>query len=139
MSSSTPNAKSSVTRTGRVCKSRSASWVWEYFVKSENQGKITCTVCVSQKHPKPAKYADSCGTSTLSRHLRVAHKITPPSLGPEHESQKKIMNDFSLSLPNPLPDHVRKELLKSLVNFIVDYKLPFSAVKTRRLFSYVAN
>jgi hypothetical protein len=123
-------------------KRKTSSWVHDYFSHDQEPGKLVCVQCISDfPEKRPYSFSMSSGTSTLNRHLEVTHKITRTGPAPIDPKQTTLRADGNLDIHNQINDDRKGEILKSLVEFIVDDKQAFSVVENDsfRKFVYSLN
>jgi hypothetical protein len=122
------DSQPSVTPNGRAAKKRkTASWIWSHSTKVEGD-KVMCSECVSNGRMKPSVFASTSGNSSLSRHLRVAHRIEKGITNDVH--QTTISNQALLVRHNVMSDHDKHAAISALARLIVDAKLSFRLVKS---------
>ncbi len=133
-SSSAHMSATPITMIGRKRNTSSTtSWVWLHYRQRNN--RIYCNECAAHS---PPCYAISTGTSTLKRHLCVAHRIhrngkTGHPLQCTLDASGRIINPMAL-------DHETKALMtKSLAEFIVDDKQAFRLVESRSFAPFCKN
>jgi hypothetical protein len=116
--------------TGRTMKKRkTSSWIHQYFSVSTD-GMMHCILCVpSSGGSSTSVYSSKTGTSSLSRHLKVAHRIEKGNASPLDPAQTLIRADGGLDHHNIIDDERRAQILKSLVRFVVEDKQSFSIVQ----------
>jgi hypothetical protein len=97
------------------------------FKKVEGD-KVVCSECVSNGRTKPSVFASSSGNSSLSRHLRVAHRIEKGITN--DVQQTTISNQALLVRHNVMSDHDKHAATSALARLIVDAKLSFKLVES---------
>jgi hypothetical protein len=117
------DSQPSVTSSERAAKKRkTASWIWSHFTKVEGD-RVVCSECVSNGRTKPSVFASTSGNSSLSRHLRDAHRIEKGITNDVH--QTTISNQALLVRHNVMSDQDNHAATSALARLIVDAKLSF--------------
>jgi hypothetical protein len=118
----------SVTSSGRAAKKRKTTfWIWSHFMKIED-GKLLCAECVSKGRTKTSVFASSSGTSSLARHLRVAHGIEKGIT--DDVRQKTLSNQALLVRHDVMSDHDKHAAITALARLFVDAKMSFKLVES---------
>jgi hypothetical protein len=120
-----------VTVSGRKRKaSANSSWVWTYFQKCD--GHIICSQCPSKKRKL---FSINTGNSSLKRHLEVSHKLKQD--GKTGDPTQSIL-DLTGKVVDPMAMDAQEkaDILKSLVEFVVDNKQPFQLVESKSFSSF---
>jgi hypothetical protein len=105
--------------------SANSSWVSAYFQKCD--GNIICFQCPSKKRKL---YSTNTGNSSLKHHLEVVHKIKQD--GNTGDPNQSIL-DLTGNVVDPMAmdDQEKADILKSLMEFVVDTKQPFQLVESK--------
>ena len=121
-----------ITITGRICKRRkpSMSWIWKYYGDCKNSEGVAVVCCMLCTIKDKAMYSVTTGTSTLKRHLLVAHNKSKLDTVTD-SNQSTILGDGTLSLRHSISEESKAEILSSLVDFVVDNKQPFHVVESK--------